>query len=163
MEELMKFELIVGTKLHRNAFVKEFFSDSDDILMVVQKGSFVCKGSLGMENEIIGEADAYCFKQGEHYERHVIEPLDIFLFRYTADEQIFPNGKITFQNQERIRSTMEIFDSVVRGPMLDFYACAKTVCEDIILQYRAENANTYQVISSDPIVEKTKKIKHFIF
>lgn len=153
----MKTELIVCRKLHRENFLMEEYSDSDDILIIVQNGSFESKCKKDGKPESIQPYEGYCFKAGMLYERHVKSPVDFFIFRYKSDEISFPSGKIIFKDKARVISTLKLLDSVLYDPRFNEYQCKKTVFFDILLQYRAENAEQNDENSNDLIISYARE------
>lgn len=130
--------LLVCKALHRDAFVNEVFTGQDDILMLVEHGSFVFDNGSGPQE--VFPLQAVNFKQDITYHRHITQPADLYLFRYRSDSDVFGRGKVLFQDRERVRSTLRFLrlcDSTIHA---DDFAYKRTLFADLVNQYRLENA-----------------------
>lgn len=134
----MKHTLLVCKPVSREQFEKEVFVGDDDILALVESGSFTFDNGSGVQT--VGPWEAVNFKQGVRYERHITAPARMYLFRYRAANDIFGSGKVTFRDTGRVRSTLQLLalsDSII-GP--DDFSCKQTLFADLVNQYRLENA-----------------------
>ena len=134
----MEHNLLVCKWVERERFDHESYIGTDDILALVESGSFVFDDGSGLQR--VGPLEAVHFKKGKHYSRHITEKAGIYLFRYRAENSIFEGGKVTFRNKERMQSTLELLHRSDHCAHLDDFACKRVLFADIINQYRIENA-----------------------
>ena len=130
--------LLVCKALHRDQFTNEIFTGEDDILALVERGSFVFDNGTGPQH--VGPMEAVNFKRNVTYRRSITQPADLYLFRYRSDDDIFGRGKIIFQDVERIRSTLRLLHISDSTIPLDDFACKRTLFADLVNQYCLENA-----------------------
>lgn len=145
----MDHTLLVCRAVSRQEFENKEHQGEDDILALVESGSFCFDNGSGMQT--VGPLEAMNFKQGLLYRRHILEPAKIYLFRYRSDSDIFGSGKVIFRDTGRIRSTLSLLrlsDETVRP---DEFACKQALFSDLVNQYRLENAAVEHTVS-DPIV-----------
>lgn len=141
--------LLVCRSVFRTQFEKEIFIGDDDILALVESGSFTFDNGSGMQT--VGPLEAVSFKQGVRYERHIIQTAQMYFFRYRATVDLFGNGKVTFKDTERIRSTLRLLELSDATIQPDDFACKQTLFADIVNQYRLENA-VQESAQTDPVV-----------
>lgn len=147
----MEPTLLVCKPWRRDAFINEVFTGQDDILAVVAEGSFVFDNGSGQQQ--VGPLEAVNFKKGITYHRRILQPAQLYLFRYQTDGDLFGNGKVLFRDRERIRSTLELLHLCDSTVQLDTFACKRALFTDIVTQYRLENAALLaQNTHTDPIV-----------
>ena len=143
--------LLVCKALHLDVFANEVFTGEDDILAVVEQGSFVFDNGNGQQQ--VGPLEAVNFKKGITYRRRILTPADLYLFRYRASGELFGSGKVLFRDRERIRSTLKMLrlcDSTVH---LDTFAGSQALFADIVNQYRIETAaQTEESAHTDPVI-----------
>lgn len=143
--------LLVCKALHLTAFANEVFTGDDDILAVVERGSFVFDNGNGQRQ--VGPLEAVNFKKGITYHRRILAPADLYLFRYRANGDLFGSGTVLFRDRERLRSTLKMLhlcDSIVH---LDTFVCNQTLFADIVNQYRIETAaQTEESAHTDPVI-----------
>lgn len=134
----MEHNLLVCKWVQREQFDHESYTGADDILALVESGSFIFDDGTGLQQ--IGPLEAVHFKKGKHYSRHITEKAGMYLFRYRAESTLFDGGKVTFRDTERIRSTLELLRRSDHSAHLDDFACKRVLFADIVNQYRIENA-----------------------
>lgn len=145
----MEFTLLVCRPVRREEFEKTVFTGEDDILALVERGSFCFDSGSGMQT--VGPLEAVNFRQGVSYRRHILEPAAMYFFRYRADTDIFGSGKVTFRDTGRIASTLSLLhlsDETVRP---DEFACKQALFADLVNQYRLETAAQENAVA-DPVV-----------
>ena len=149
----MSQTLLVCKYLHREHFEHETYSGRDDILALVESGSFWVDDGSGRQS--VGPLEAVCFKEGKTYQRHVVEPVVLYLFRYHSGTNILPSGKLTFRDQDRVRSTIRLLqDSDSAGYYNDF-DFKQVLFNDLVNQYRLENPKGIQALAkSDPVISQ---------
>lgn len=147
----MEPTLLVCKPLHRDVFVNEIFTGQDDILAVVERGSFVFDNGSGPQQ--VGPLEAVNFRKNITYHRRILTSADLYLFRYRADGDLFGNGKVLFRDHERIRSTLALLHSCDNTVQLDSFACKRALFGDIVTQFRLENAVMLaKSTHADPVV-----------
>lgn len=149
----MSQTLLVCKCVTRENFDYEQYTGKDDILALVESGSFRVNDGSGEQHA--GPCEAVCFKQGKIYERRVVEPVKLHLFRYHTGSGIFPSGKITFRDVQRVRSTLELLNVSNRQEFYGDFACKQALFNDLINQYRLENPKGIQSLAkSDPVISQ---------
>ena len=136
----MDYSLLVCKSVKRTHFEKENYLGDDDILTIVESGSFWFDDSSG--KTAVSPLEAVCFKKGKFYHREITEPATLFLFRYRSGSPIFSTDKITFRDTERIRSTLQLLHQSDLAVHLDDFSLKKSLFSDIVTQYRLENTQT---------------------
>ena len=92
----------------RKKFMYERFCPTDHIFTLLTRGSY----SVTTEEQTfaVKPGEGMLFRKDVVYERHVIEPVTMFLFRYIADKPIFPADHIIFADTARISSTVSMLE-----------------------------------------------------
>lgn len=137
--------LLVCKPLKRAAFVNEVFTGQDDILMLVEQGSFVFDNGSGPQQ--VSSLEAVNFKRNITYHRHIIQPADLYLFRYRSNSDVFGSGKVLFQDRERVRSTLRLLHLCDNTILADDFACKRTLFADLVTQFRLESAAQLSQVS----------------
>ena len=149
----MEQTLLVCKHLYRTKFEYERYQGNDDILALVEKGSF--RLSDGTGEVTVSELEAVCFKAGKLYERYVTEPVILYLFRYRGGNSCLPSGKLTFRDRDRVRSTIRLLQGLDSGNYQDEHGIREALFWDLINQYRLENpADPQNLESTDPVIAK---------
>lgn len=144
----MSVRLLASLKVSREKFVHENYVPSDNILALVERGSF----SLSTEGRsyVVGAGEAALFKKGALCQRVVIEPVVMHLFRYRSDDPIFRTPHIVFEDSVRIASTLTLLTKVERGVFKNDFEYRTRLFFDILTQYELESG-TNPLEKSDPI------------
>lgn len=149
----MEHNLLVCKYVVRDKFEHETYTGSDDILALVESGSFVFDDGSGLQR--VEPLEAVNFKKDRQYNRHITEKACIYLFRYRAESSIFDGGKVTFRDKDRIRSTLELLHLSDHCAHLDDFDCKRALFADIVNQYRLENAGQPESgVHSDQLIEE---------
>ena len=147
----MDFQLLVCLRVERTQFQQENFVCEDELLMLVESGSFEFDDGSGIQR--VGPLEAVNFSKGRTYQRHILEPAAVYLFRYRADSNVFGHGKVVFQDRGRIASTLSLLQTADRDFYLDHFECKKALFADLITQYRLECIrNMEEFLQQDPVV-----------
>ena len=134
----MEHSLLVCKQVIRSTFMNESFLGKDDILALVVRGCFDFDNGGGIQRA--HPMQAVNFRHGVHYERRVIEPVELYMFRYHHENSIFGSGLVVFRDVDRIRSTIELLhlsDSTIQP---DDFACKRALFADLVNQFRLENS-----------------------
>ena len=145
----MNVKLIVAVSVTREKFVLENFIGSDDIFALVKSGSFYAERDE--ERFVIQANEGMLFKKDTLYRRRIIEPVHMFLFRYSGDDHLFETEHVVFKDTARILSTINllgIFDSEIHE---NNFRYMHHLFEDIVLQYIAESSTIH---NADTHMEK---------
>jgi len=128
----------------------EHFIGSDDIFALVKSGSFYaeCDG----KGVTVNANEGILFRKNTLYHRHVIEPVRMFLFRYTAETHLFDTDYITFKDKDRISSTIRLLEQLDLEILDDNFQYKRHLFDDIVLQYIAENKSISKY--EDALMEK---------
>lgn len=149
----MEQKLLACKHLYRTKFEYEHYQGKDDILALVEKGSFRVNDGTG--EAVVSELEAVCFKAGRQYERHVTEPVVLYLFRYQGVSSNLPSGKLTFRDRDRIRSTIRLLQAVENTPCYDVHGARELLFWDMVNQYRLENpTGSSNQGDTDPVIAK---------
>lgn len=87
-------------------FQREDYIGGDDIFALVLSGSFQFDNGSGPQT--VGALEGVNFRQGVRYRRHITEEACLYLFRFRCAEDVFGSGKVVFQDQKRIESTLRL-------------------------------------------------------
>ena len=137
----MDITLLVSKLVRRSVFQKEDYIGEDDIFALVLNGSFVFDNGSGVQS--VEPLEGVNFRRGVRYQRHITQDASIYLFRFQSTEEIFDNGKIVFQDQDRIRSTLELLQLVDSLVQQDDTSYKQHLFMDVVNQYRLEQAGQY--------------------
>lgn len=147
----MSQTLLVCMHLAREKFEYEHYQGRDDILALVESGSFWVDDGRG--RQIVAPLEAVCFREGIAYERHVIEPVVLYLFRFHGGTNILPSGKLTFRDTQRIRSTIGLLQASDTAGYYNDFDFKQVLFNDLLNQYRLENPKEIQTLAkSDPVI-----------
>lgn len=130
----MDVNLLACLKVFREKFVHEDYWCKYNILVLVESGKFCAN------NETVCENEAFLFKSGTHYDRYVLEPLTMYLFRFGCKSCILPEGKLVFNDVPRIESTLKMLDTIHENSVSEHFFYCTQLFSDIITQYGIENA-----------------------
>lgn len=134
-------KLLVCVKVFREKFQMESFCGSDDIFALVQEGSFSFESSSG--EQIVQKNEGVLFRRNVLYQRKVLTPVTMYLFRYRSDMPCFNDEKVVFHSAERIVSTLALLDKLEKLPFSDPHLYRKMLFYDIIMQHCIENGILY--------------------
>ncbi|MBQ6846251.1 MAG: helix-turn-helix transcriptional regulator [Oscillospiraceae bacterium] len=147
----MDLKLTVIAGVNRDKFIMKHFIGSDDIFALVKSGSFYVENNE--KKFTVNANEGMLFRKNILYNRHVIRPVRMFLFRYTGETHLFNSDHVLFKDQNRISSTialLEHFDSKFHENNFKY---KRHLFEDIVLQYLAENNETSA--ATDNLIEKS--------
>lgn len=149
----MSRTLLVCMHLQRDKFVQEQYQGKDDILALVERGSFCVNDGSG--EQIVMPLEAVCFKEGKSYERRVLEPVTLYLFRFPGGSNILPTGKLTFRDKERVRSTLSLLQAAEIAQSYNTFDFTQGLFNDLLNQYQLENTKEIQsLVKSDPLISE---------
>ena len=147
----MKTTLTVTTRAFRRSFVMERFLGSDDIFALVQNGAFYVNGQDGQYT--VKKNEGFLFRKNVFYDRRVIEPVTMYLFRFRSEGEVFDKEHIVFQDQARISSTLSML-SKLEGKIIDNdFELKSNLFTDIVTQYAIENSVQQVCNSEDAMIE----------
>ena len=144
----METKLAVCLRLRREKFIHEIYLPSDDIFALVVEGGF--NFSSGNKTYTVGPYEAALFKKGVLYTRCVTDPVTMYLFRYKSDASLFLTEKVTFLDNERIRSTVRLLEKLDEGVLADDFEYRTRIFSDIVTQYEIEKGASSS-LRKDPI------------
>lgn len=140
----MDVTLLVSKIVCRKVFQKEDYIGEDDIFALVLSGSFQFDNGSGVQT--VGPLEGVNFQRGVRYHRQITQEAQIYLFRYRSQEDIFGNGKVVFQDTERIRSTLQLLQLCDSLAQQNDFVCKQALFTDMVTQYRLEKAAQYQAL-----------------
>ena len=142
--------LLVCKYVLREKFDYETYSGKNDILALVVSGSFQVDDGSGMQT--VKPLEAVCFREGRSYQRKVLSPVELYLFRYPGGSNILPSGRVTFRDTQRIASTIRLLQSVDASDG-DGTELRQALFNDILNQYRLENPQHLPPLAQrDPVI-----------
>jgi hypothetical protein len=155
----MKTELLVFQKVFREKFLYEDFIQNDYILGIVKAGSFVFDDGNG-EIEV-AENECILFQKGVRYLRHVTRPVEMFLFRFTIDVNIFTSGKLMLHSSEWLSGIIACLDELYSGLYAEEMFCQHAILDSILsLAIMADAQQKQKSISQDNAVDRFLRIIH---
>jgi len=137
----MAVTLLVSKMIRRKAFHREDYIGEDDIFALVLSGGFQFDNGSGLQT--VKALEGVNFRQGVRYRRHITEDACLYLFRFRCDEDILGNGKVVFQDKNRIESTLRLLQMADSLVGQDDFSCKQLLFADIVNQYRLERAGQY--------------------
>ena len=147
----MGAQLINNLRVYREKFNMENYLGSTDIFALVQSGSFVFESKDGCYT--VSANEGALFRRNVLYQRSILSPVTMYLFRYQSESPVFQTDKIIFQDTARIESTLALLDKIDKGIFKNEFELRGNILSDLITQYTIENnslASTAGKIS-DPI------------
>jgi len=145
----MNIKLIVAILVTRKKFTLENFIGSDDIFALVKSGSFYAERNG--ERFTIQANEGMLFKKNTLYYRRIIDPVQMFLFRFSGESHLFDTDHVVFKDTARILSTINLLDTFNSEIYENNFEYKHHLFEDIVLQHLAENKATH---SPDALIEK---------
>ncbi len=127
-------ELLVYTRLFREKFQKESFQNENDILLCVLEGAFEVKADARWL--CIEKNQAFLFRKGKQYERRILRPMTLMLFRYESSTPLFPCEHLVFRDTTRFASTLALCEKC--GGRKDALQKRAQLLLDLSLQYEIE-------------------------
>lgn len=152
----MDYKFMLCVKVVREKFYFENFCDHDNILGIVEKGSFTFSDGSGWQT--VGPCEGVIFKKDKSYNRHVIDTVTMHLFRYQSDVDFFENSKIVFRDRSRIQSTVNLLNQVEDNCYYNEFEYKKSLFSDILTQYCLENSRTVSIQSEDKAIANAIKV-----
>ncbi len=144
----MDIKLLVNLKVYREKFLMENYCGTNNILALVTEGSFSFEAPEGKYT--VKPYEGALFRHNVLYHREVIEPVTMYLFRFTSDVPIFASDLIVFANPARIKSTVDMLDMLDNSIFKDEFEYRKNLFNDIITQYMMENSSFVSTKSDAP-------------
>jgi AraC-like DNA-binding protein len=141
-------QLITALSVTRQKFLMESFIGTDNIFALVESGSFYMESNDGAYT--VGAGEGACFRQNILYQRKVISPVKMYLFRYASERVIFASDHIVFSDKTRILSTLNLLNTLDKDIFKDDFEKRRHIFNDLILQYETENEISP---CDDPIIE----------
>ena len=147
----MSYGLEACIRLERNQFHMEEYCEEYEVFYLVEEGSF--RYRRGSFEETVHAGEGLWFEGGVIYQREVIMPLRLHLFRFHADERIFPETKVIFCDQRRIASTMEFLCRLDESFHKNKLAYCAALFDDLVNQLRMEQLLA-QRLPDDPVIAR---------
>ena len=127
--------------IKRNQFKYLNMRHDDWTLYIVINGTFRCK--LNNKNDVISAGDLYFIPPHVDFERAVLKKMLVHFIRFTLNEDAplpftMPEGKIKFENNERLETTVQIMKNIPKLPLEQREAYLCHCLEDYLFQYNYE-------------------------
>jgi len=135
----MAVQLLVNLRVYREAFELERYIGTDHIFALIKSGSF-CFCEVGKPSVTVRENEGALFRKGVLYERRVLTPVTMYLFRFRSDTDFFKEDRIAFSDTDRIRSTLALLEQLDTGIIKEEFSLRCSLFEDLLTQYAIENA-----------------------
>jgi AraC-like DNA-binding protein len=157
----MEIQLLGSAEVYREKFKMESVMGSNDTFALVGKGIFVFESSEGKYE--VKENEGAVFRRDVLYNRKVIEPVTLYLFRYRASFPVFKSDHVVFRDIKRIRSTIDMLEKIKRDISKNEFDLRRHLFLDMAYQYVLENENIYISKKGDALIEAAiKNIKEGI-
>lgn len=135
----------------REKFLHERFCPTDHIFMLLANGKYTVTADEGTIT--VNPGEGMLFRKGIVYERRIIEPITVFLFRHTADAPVFPTDHICFADTARIHSTIAMLEHSCRNQQSFVGAVQNHLFHDLINLYRYESQSAMTPVGlQDPVI-----------
>lgn len=141
-------QLLVSLRAHRDKFIEEHHTAEDNIFALVKSGSFYYETPNGKYT--VSENEGALFPAGLPIYRRVLQPATLFLFRFKSDEALFDKEHILFADTQRIRSTIQMLDSLENRTSKDAFKYRLALFTDIVTQYQLQDVQEENL--SDAII-----------
>ena len=136
------------SRIERDEFMMTSYHATRDQLMLAASGTFSVRSSHG--DYTVREGEAFVFRTGEQYERHILSHLVIYLFSFSSETPLFEEEHIVFRDKERVRSTVKMLAGLETRLEPDHFLYRSVLFDDLILQYRMERRNYGNGAVGDP-------------
>lgn len=133
----MGVRLFVAIKVQRENFFREDYLEKEDVFALVKEGAFRIR-SAGREY-VVRAGEGMLFRANCRYFRKIVEPTTMYLFRYQSDEPLFAEEHARFIDTARIRSTIEMLESLEEKRHKDDFKYRCHLFADIAHQYALEH------------------------
>ncbi len=136
-------KMLVYMAIERNKFISEEYITGDNLLFVVEEGSFYVNN--GFEEQIIEKNNAMIFLPDVHYYRKVINPVKLHVFRFKTKDDLsnFPL-KMIFSDAGRIKSSINLLKKLNMGIYPDDFKLKQDILTDILNQFSIENKYVFK-------------------
>lgn len=134
----MEPQLLVCVKRTVTKFLYEDFTPEDDILILVASGSFQ-SAPAGRVPERMEAGDGAWFRSGVRYFRKVLEPAQLYLFRFRPEGRVCPGHKLTFHDRERIFSTVRLLELLEQQADPGDFSYKRALFQDVMNQLAIES------------------------
>jgi AraC-like DNA-binding protein len=151
-------ELLVYTRLFREKFQKERFLCENDLLLTVSEGAFEVRWDGG--TACVEANQAFHFFKNKPYERHILSPLTMALFRYQSENPIFDREHLIFRDIQRFRSTLTLAN--VCAQMADATKRREHLLWDLAKQYEIERESGGILREDAKMTEVEKRLRETI-
>lgn len=132
----MDIKLLVCLKAQRRKFYLEDYRDTDHIFALVRSGSFTVTSPAG--EYTVGPLEGFLFRADTQYHRTLLSPLSMYLFRYRAEDEGFGGEQILFRDTERVRSTLDLLDSLENSGAKQDLSLHAHLLRDLMVQQKIE-------------------------
>lgn len=135
--------MLVYMALERKKFNSEEYITGDNLLFLVEEGSFYVNN--GYEEQIIEKNNAMIFMPDVHYYRKVIKPVKLHVFRFKTKDDLsnFPL-KMIFSDSGRIESSINLLKKLNAGIYPDDFKLKQDILTDILNQFSIENKYVFK-------------------
>ncbi len=155
----MKTQLLAFKKVSRDKFIFEDFTPKDHILGIIKQGCLIFDDGNG-ETEIRA-SECILFQKGVRYLRRVTEPLEMFLFRFSVDTDIFSCSKLVLSHPDWLSDIIVLLDALYEGMYSEDAFCQQALLDSILsLHFMASDPKTQKPFTDDPVVDRFLRIVH---
>lgn len=148
----MNFELITSLKVSREKFHIENWLGEDDIFALLEQGSFVFDDGSGFVK--VSPLEAVNFKKGVKYNRLVVNPIILHLFRYKSEENVFGDeSKIVYSDKERIKSTLNLLNKLDDNIFANDFQYRTSIFSDLVTLYNIEHQTPEKYSTGDTLAD----------
>ena len=125
-------------KSSSESFCNNHFQSADGTLILMESGC-LCVKDADTTLRIDPYEGVYLTKNTTYFLEFLC-PSTYFVFRFKADYPLFPETRITFQDVERVRSTVALLDTLEKNLITSSFAYSKALFAGLVTQYAIEHA-----------------------
>ncbi len=155
----MQTRLLVFKKVVRDKFIYEDFTPKDPILGIVNRGGLIFDEGNG-EIEV-GEKECILFRKGVRYLRRVTRPLEMYLFRFSTDVNIFTSSCLPKDSCSCIASVLQDLEELCSRVCPQELFCQQAILNRILMLYvMADTRKRQDGTTGDAAIDRFLTIVH---
>ena len=148
----MRYRLLANAYVKRENFKEESICSEDDFFILAVEGEF----SVERDDVrfTVRPGEGAFLQHGVLYQRKIIRPSTLHIFRFYADAPLFKNEHVTFRDHGRLDSTIRLLSQLNEVTFQEDFSYRIHLFSDIVTQYALENnLLAHQAKDSDPLIQ----------
>lgn len=138
----MPAELLIHTTRTLDQFVTRELTMENHILAISESG--VVSFNDGTGDITVNPFEGIFFEKGKFFKRTALTPFCIHFFRFSSNEPIFTDHHVKFSDTARIKSTLNMLNSLKDNTNLQrAFTFKSNLFLDIVNQYKMENQTRF--------------------